>query len=111
MKRNKIIEELYETGLVRELINNCDKGRTQSFNLDDLEQDVYMILLEQPEKKIEDIYEKKQLKFFITRIILNQLNSSLSPFYYKYRKFSFQTYDLDEYIDEYDRHNEDNDYD
>lgn len=79
--------------------------------MDDLEQDVYMILMEQPEKKIVDIYNKKQLKFFITRIILNQLNSSLSPFFYKYRKFSFQTYDLDDYVDEYDNDKEDNDYD
>ena len=37
-------------------------------------------------KRIE-MYEKKQLKFFIVGIIQRQYNSKTSPFYKKYKKY------------------------
>ena len=46
-----------------------------------------MVLLEYNPDKIVEMYEKKQLKFFMVRIIQNQYNSKTSPFYRKYKKY------------------------
>lgn len=58
--------------------------------MDDLVQEIYLILLEYNQTKLQEIYDKGQLNFFITRIIKNQWCSNTSPFYRKYRKY----YDL-----------------
>ena len=58
--------------------------------MDDLVQEIYLILLEYNQTKLQEIYDKGQLNFFLTRIIKNQWCSNTSPFYKKYRKF----YDL-----------------
>lgn len=33
------------------------------------------------------MYEKNQLKFYITRMVLNNIYSKLSPYYRKYKHF------------------------
>lgn len=81
---NYIVEELCNEGLVEEL---CTNMGVSPLYKDDLIQEVYMILLEYREDKIIEMYEKKQLKFFIVRIIQNQYNSNNSPFYKKYKKY------------------------
>lgn len=58
--------------------------------MDDLVQEIYLILLEYNQTKLQKIYDNGQLNFFLTRIIKNQWCSNTSPFYKKYRKF----YDL-----------------
>lgn len=55
--------------------------------MDDLVQEIYLILLEYNQTKLQEIYDKGQLNFFLTRIIKNQWCSNTSPFYKKYRKF------------------------
>jgi hypothetical protein len=55
--------------------------------MDDFLQEMYMVLLEYKPEKIVEMYEKKQLKFFMVRIIQNQYNSKTSPFYRKYKKY------------------------
>lgn len=81
---NKIIAEICEKGIIREIIDNM---RVSSIDADDLEQEVYMILLEYDKDKIVEMYEKKQLKYFIIGIIQRQYNSKTSPFYKKYKKY------------------------
>lgn len=81
---NKIIADICEQGVIREIIDNM---RVSSIDADDLEQEVYMILLEYDKDKIVEMYEKKQLKYFIIGIIQRQYNSKTSPFYKKYKKY------------------------
>ena len=81
---NKIIAEICEKGIIREIIDNM---RVSAIDADDLEQEVYMILLEYDKDKIVQMYEKKQLKYFIIGIIQRQYNSKTSPFYKKYKKY------------------------
>lgn len=57
---------------------------------DDFVQEMYLILLEYDQNKLQEIYDKGQLNFFLTRIIKNQWCSKTSTFYTKYRKY----YDL-----------------
>ena len=54
---------------------------------DDFVQEIYLILLEYDHEKLEAIYEKGDINFFLTRIIKNQWCSTTSPFYRKYRKY------------------------
>ena len=54
---------------------------------DDLEQEIYMILLEYNKNKIIELYNNNQLKYFIVGIIQRQYNSKTSPFYKKYKKY------------------------
>ena len=84
MMLNRIIEELYRERVVRNIITNMNVFEG---DVEDLEQEVYAILLEYDVDKIIDMYNKKQLKFFIIGIITRQYFSKTSPFYKKYKKY------------------------
>lgn len=81
---NKIISELEEQGTVREI---CENMKVSKNDIDDFVQEIYMILLEYKKDKIIELYEKKQLKFFIVGIVSRQYNSNTSPYYKKYKKY------------------------
>lgn len=82
--KNRIIKELATNKVVEELC--CNMGAEQAY-LDDLVQEIYLILLEYNEDKLIKMFERKQLKFFIVRIIMNQYFSKNSPFYKKYKMY------------------------
>lgn len=82
---NKIVEEIYNTGLLREL---CENIGVLPKDIEDFQQEIYLILLEYDTEKIKELYNKKQLKFFMVRIIQNQYHSKNSPFYMKYKRYS-----------------------
>jgi hypothetical protein len=104
LTKKEIVESLYKS---RELYNICRKICTAK-DTDDLLQEVVLILLSKDEEKICELYFNKQLKFFIIKIIQNQVNSISSPFYTKFRKFSHISTNIDE-IDLIEKNN-DNDY-
>ena len=81
---SKIISELEEQGTVREI---CENMKVSKNDIDDFVQEIYMILLESKKDKIIELYEKKQLKFFIVGIVSRQYNSNTSPYYKKYKKY------------------------
>ena len=81
---NKIISELEEQGTVREI---CENMKVSKNDIDDFVQEIYMILLEYKKDKIIELYNKKQLKFFIVGIVSRQYNSNTSPYYKKYKKY------------------------
>lgn len=81
---SKIISELEEQGTVREI---CENMKVSKNDIDDFVQEIYMILLEYKKDKIIELYEKKQLKFFIVGIVSRQYNSNTSPYYKKYKKY------------------------
>lgn len=81
---DRIIEELYREKVIRNIITNMNVFEG---DIDDLEQEIYTILLEYDVDKIIDMYNKKQLKFFIVGIVTRQYFSKTSPFYKKYKKY------------------------
>lgn len=81
---NSIIGEIYEKRLVRSILENM---RVSSNDIDDLEQEIYMILLNYNQEKIIQMWEKKQLNYFVVGVITRQYNSKTSPFYKKYKKY------------------------
>lgn len=96
MTKRDILDKLSKEKKVEELVYNIVGKNNRRPEINDLIQMVYLILLEYDEDKIVQLYEKKQLIFFITRIILNQYNSSNSPFHYTYRKWSKDNQDISE---------------
>lgn len=81
---NSIITDLYEKKIVKDIIRNMQVAEQDA---DDLEQEIYTILLEYDSNKIIEMYSKKQLKFFLVGVIQRQYFSKTSPFYKKYKKY------------------------
>lgn len=77
----KIYETAYE--YIEEIVKNIAPADPDN---EDLIQDVALIVLEKPTEFISDLYEKNQLKYYIARVIMNNLFSSSSPYYCKYKK-------------------------
>lgn len=100
---NRIMTEVYETEMVKDIIKNMN---VKLLDADDLEQEIYMILLEYNRDKIIEMYQNKQLKFFIVGVVQRQYNSKTSPFYKKYKKYysviDENTINTNEVYDEYD---------
>ena len=75
------------------LTNNYDKLQDMAFNIagkknkDDLLSFVIEELYKCDQERIKEIIEKKQLTFYIVRVMLNQYHSKTSRYYYKYNKY------------------------
>gem|GEM_PF-849360 len=82
MTRNQIIEKLY-TG---KNFNDCIGKMEPDHLREDLKMEVIAIVCEIPEEKIIGLAERKELDFFVVKIILNQIKSNSSPFAKKYRQ-------------------------
>ena len=85
MTKEEVVEYIARTKLIQECIKVVTGGVWRS-EYSDLVQDVLIELLNQ--SKVVDLYKRGQLKFYIMRIIRNNLQSNTSRFYYRYRRFS-----------------------
>ena len=87
MTNAQIINEIANGGLVEEIIQGVSYSKFENTeNLKDLTQDIYLQLLQMDNAKINELYFKKQLRFWVTRIITNNIHSKTSPYYYQYKK-------------------------
>ena len=85
MTKEGVVEYIARSKLIQECIKVVTGGVWRS-EYDDLVQDVLVELLDQ--EKIVSLYQKGQLKYFIMRIIRNNIQSNTSRFFYRYRRFS-----------------------
>ena len=85
MTKEGVVEYIARSKLIQECILIVTGGVWRS-EYSDLVQDTLIELLSQ--EKIVDLYKRGQLKFYIMRITRNNIQSSTSRFYYKYRRFS-----------------------
>lgn len=84
MTNQEIVYCLSYSGLVEDIARNI---RVTSDYYDDFVQETYVTLLEYDNTKLNEIFDKKQIKYFVVRIMLNNWNSTTSPFYTKYKKY------------------------
>ena len=82
----KIIEELAYDRFVETTVSHVARYSHRSRR--DLSQDIYLDLLLKPADLIEGLYDRGELKYFITRIIINNLYSKTSPYYFIYNKWN-----------------------
>ena len=81
------IERIAEDRLVETLVSEIGKSETR-WNLDDLVQDIYLDLLSKKEK-IEQI-DESQIRYYLARIVINNIHSRTSRYYTTYKKNEFE---------------------
>lgn len=74
--KNEIITTLYQSKEVNDLIRKIKPVELQ----DDLKQYAFTVLCEKPDEFIIELNNKKQLKFFLVKIISNSVFSNRSGF-------------------------------
>ena len=79
---------------VEQIILRIAGVTTLSADLSDLSQMVYLTLLEYPEDKIQDLWESNAINFLIVRLVLFNLRSKTSRYYYAIKIFSARSQDL-----------------
>ena len=82
--KEQIVNDQYD--VIREIAINVLRTNNDLHFLDDLVQEICVILLTQENESIMTIYEQGHFKFYVARIITNQVLSSSSPFHKKYRQ-------------------------
>ena len=86
MTKEEVVEYIARSKLIQECIKVVTGGVWRS-EYDDLVQDLLVEFLDQG-KKIVDLYKKGQLRYYVVRVVRNNLQSCTSRFYYRYRRFS-----------------------
>lgn len=66
-------------------ITSAHLNKTRENDSHDLLQDIIVYLYDIKQNRIEKMIEKKQLSFFIARMMIQQYQSCSSPFYKKYK--------------------------
>lgn len=94
--KQSIINKIAKDKMVETIVANVAKDTTDE-DLTDLCQDIYLALMEKDEETIEDLYTKKQLNFFVTRMVINNIDSSTSRYFYNYKKNKLKQISMDDY--------------
>lgn len=95
MEKYEIVAELAQNKTIEEIVGNIAKN-PQDDTLKDLAQMLYEDLLLKDEEKIVQLYEDGQLQYFITRMVLNSINSKTSRYYYLFGRFNNKIQELKE---------------
>ena len=102
MSKNEIIENLYNSPFINDVIKNITGGHRLT---EDLKAELFLILCEMPEDKIVKAWQGKWINYLCINILKKQYHSSTSPFHTKWRKdtTSNETPDLPEDIEEFNQ--------
>lgn len=83
----EIVNEIASKNILRDIIYTITKkgkeAKDQS-SLGDLENDIFLSLM--LDKNLPTIYDEGHLQFYLTRIVMNNIISSTSPYYRTYIK-------------------------
>jgi len=86
-----MIDQLFKDKRIDEACKKIAKGNDL---WQDLKQELFVVLCEYDQSKIKEIIEKKQIMYFIVRILLNFYNSKTSTFYKKFKHINDEVIDL-----------------
>lgn len=86
MTKNEVIGKLAKERIVETIVSNIAKSSDDLLN--DLVQEIYLDLLQKDEDKIIKLYESNQMRYFITRMVINNIHSTNSPYWCKYKRFT-----------------------
>ena len=102
LSKNEIVAQ--EQGIIRDICASVLSNNRDLHLLDDLVQDINVILLTQLEETIQSLYETNQLRYFVARVVTNQVLSTSSPFHKTYRlRDTLKCVSEDDYDDLADR--------
>lgn len=96
MTNAEIIENIANDKLVEEIINGIYTPTEKKIDLQDLTQDIYLILFEMDNEKLHKLFQTKQLRFYVTRLLMNNIFSKTSKYFYRYKKPTQDTYKINQ---------------
>ena len=99
MTKNEVISIIAKERLVEQICSNIAKSADCDDTLKDLSQEIYLDLLSKDEEKIINLYETNQIRFFVVRMVTNNLFSKNSPFYQVFKKNTNATVNIDNFKD------------
>lgn len=100
MTRTEIAAALAREGVVETMLRKMTRSARLSDDLKDMAQMVYLIVLDYPEDKLQALWDSGHIRYFIARVLLNQLRGTRNEFYYAFRKFRSMTCPI---IDDHDQ--------
>lgn len=83
----EIVKELATKNILRGIINTITKKGKEAkdeSSLGDLENDIFLSLM--LDKNLPSVYDEGHIQFYLTRIVMNNIVSSTSPYYRTYIK-------------------------
>lgn len=82
-------DDIYSTIAKEKLIESLiTKYKVNPKYKEDLIQEIYLIVLQKPPDMLKELYDKKQINFYLAKIITNQYFSKTSKFYKDYKKYN-----------------------
>ena len=84
--KNEIIEQWFKEGLVQNIVKKVSRNSDDQ-KWDDLVQIVYSYMLEKPEELIQKINDDGSYKYLAARMVMRQITSYRSKWYYDTRRF------------------------
>ena len=99
MTKNEVISVIAKERMVEQICSNIAKSADCDDTLKDLSQEIYLDLLSKDEEKIVNLYETNQIRFFVVRMVTNNLFSKNSPYYQVFRKNTNATVNIDDLKD------------
>lgn len=97
MTNAQIINYVANSKIVEEIIQGVSYSRYENAeNIKDLAQDIYLQLLQMRTDKLNDLYTKNQLRYWIARIVVNSIHSKTSPYFYQYKKNNRNSVNINE---------------
>lgn len=96
LTKNIVVNCLAVSGIVESLIRNIGG---YDDNYPDLAQNIYIDLLSKDDDKIVEMFKNGQIKFFLVRMITNNIYSVNSPWYVTYKKHKNNTINIDDIKD------------
>lgn len=95
MTKEEIINELYRKNIIKDIIYKYSESKD---NLDDFEQDLYILLLQIPTDLLNELYTTGKLINWISATARRQIKSKTSYYYKTYKEFQDRSNDI--YVDE-----------
>lgn len=93
MTKPEILDKLYREGTVKQMLKRYSSTEAQE-DLRDLEQDVYIIILQLPEELLVDMYNSGKLRNWISAVLKRQVHSTTSYYYGCYKKLRNKSSEL-----------------
>ena len=91
MNKFEIISKIAKQKTVEKLVKTYN---FYSPYLSDLCQDIYIELLSKDNNLITGLYDRKEIEYYIRKMISNNINSTTSPYYKNYEKFRKTTTEI-----------------
>lgn len=98
MTKEEIISAVAKQKLIEEIVESvAHTTLSQDSKLKDLCQDLYLSLLCKSDDVIQQLGTGKDMRWYCTRAVLNNLRSKNSPYYYTYIKRQREEDPIDDY--------------